>query len=141
MAMKKHEALEAVRKALAQQRRFGDTPVAPLHTGPATPPPPTSAGIAPRTPDFEFCGWQFFALTSKFEDEPLEDGGDAKLRSPDGRWIGLAWSATGSLYHRFDLTNAQVPMLYVDVPASVAKLSDLRPYFEALVPALQAAMR
>jgi hypothetical protein len=139
MAMKKRDAVEAIRGALTKSLRSGAKKV-----GFVVPEPGTSAPGAvplPRTPDFEFSGWLFFALNGPFEDEPLNDGGDAKLRAPDGSYIGLVWKATGKLSHRFDFDSMYAPMLYVDVPDSVATFAELRPYFEALVPALEADMR
>ena len=138
--MKKHEALEAVRRALAQQRRSGAVNVGfvmPERNEPASAALPPE----PRAPEFEFSGWQFFALTGSFEDEPLNDGGDATLRAPDGTYIGLVWGATGKLAHRFDFASMHVPMLYVDVPGAVASWAELRPHFEELAPALEAELR
>jgi hypothetical protein len=139
MAMKRHEALEAVRRALAQQRRSGAVKVG--FVVPEREPASALVPPEPRAPEFEFSGWQFFALTGAFEDEPLNDGGDATLRAPDGTYIGLVWGATGKLAHRFDFASMQMPVLYVDVPGAVASWAELRPHFEALAPALEAELR
>ena len=85
--------------------------------------------------------WQFFTLDGRFGDEELNDGGDAKLRAPNGTLIGLVWTATGKLTHRFDFTPSFGPMLYVDVPAPIRAWSDLRAYFESLAPTLEAELR
>jgi hypothetical protein len=141
MAMKKHEAIEAVRRVLAQQRRSGATTVGLLAPKPTS--EPTSPPVTPETrgPEFEFSGWQFFTITGPFEDEPLNDGGDATLRAPDGTYLGLVWGATGKLAHRFDFTATHIPMLYVDVPSAVASWAELRHHFEALAPALEGELR
>ena len=141
MAMKKRDTIDAVRRLLTESLRSGANKVgfvvAPPVSGAAAEPPLP----LPRTPEFEFSGWQFFALDRHFEDEELNDGGDARLRAPDGTHIGLVWTATGKLTHRFDFSSMPMPMLYVDVPLAVSAWSELRPHFEALAPALEAELR
>src|SRR5215831_2349003 len=67
--------------------------------------------------------------------------GEAPLRLPNGTAIRLVWAATGRLAHRFDFTSSSEPILYVEVPAAVASLAELQPYFGALTPALAAELR
>src|SRR5258705_5169280 len=134
MAMKKHEVNDTVRKALAEHVRLGETKVGFL-----TPPSRHVEPVQPaeqRSPEFVFSGWQFFAITGSFEGE-LNDGGDATLCSPDGSLVDLVWAAGGSLSSRFDFNSPPRPMLYVEVPASVAEWHELRPHFESLAPALE----
>jgi hypothetical protein len=93
-----------------------------------------------RGPDFELAGWQFFALDRPF-DGGLDRGGDAKLRSPTGQFIGLVWDATGRSDFKFDFTPNFGPMLYVEVPRAVASYAELRAQFEALIALIDAAYR
>jgi hypothetical protein len=140
--MKKRDAINEVTRALTESLRSGANRVGFIV--PSTTPDTratSSSSPAPRDPDFEFVGWQFFALTGPFENEELNNGGDAKLRTPNGTFIGLVWTTTGKLAHRFDFTPLFGPMLYVDVPAPIRAWSDLRPYFESLVPLFEAELR
>ena len=138
MAMKKREAIEAARKALAHSVRSGATKKGSVSPERASEPASGCIGTQLQPPEFDFSGWHFVALNGPFEDELLNDAGDAALRAPDGTHIGLAWSATGKLAQYFDFKSPSAPMLYVDVPAPVASWSGLRSYLEALAPALDA---
>jgi hypothetical protein len=136
MAMKKREALDGVVRMLKDAATSGTTRVGFL----TEPPKPAVAvrGALPipdRQPEFEFSGWQFFAINSAFDDE-LNEGGNAFLRAPDGTFVHLVWAATGSLTHRFNPDSGPM-MLYVEVPAPVAAWDELRPHFEFLAPALE----
>ena len=100
-------------------------------------PPPLQVN---RGPDFELAGWQFFALDRPLDDG-LDRGGDAKLRSPTGQFVGLVWDATGRSLFRFDFTPNFGPMLYVEVPQPVASYAELRAQLEALIPSIDSAYR
>jgi hypothetical protein len=100
-------------------------------------PPPLPVN---RGPDFQLAGWQFFALDRPIDESP-DRGGDAKLRSPTGEFIGLVWDATGRSKFSFDFTPNFGPMLYVEVPRPVTSYAELRTLFEALIPSIEAAYR
>ena len=129
--MKKRDAIEIVRKALAN-RPLSDAEKRSLQEH-------SYARIRP--PEFAFSGWHFVALSGPFDDEPLNDHGDAALRAPDGTHVGLAWTATGKLAHSFDFKSLLKPMLHVDIPAPVASWTELTAHLETLAPALDADLR
>jgi hypothetical protein len=135
--MKKRDAVDAIRRAFAgkdlRRIRFASTE-----------PESSASSSVPardeRAPEFEVAGWQFFALTSPFEGE-LDESGDAKLRTPDGAYIGLVWDATGESRYEFDFAPAFGPMLYVQVPKAVADWEELRSQLEPLIPLIEAEYR
>src|ERR1700747_721839 len=102
MAMKKREAIEVVRKALAQRHRSGVSKKGSVSAERASESTSERVGTQLQPPEFDFSGWHFVALSGPFEDELVNDAGDAALRAPDGTHIGLAWTATGKLAHHFD---------------------------------------
>src|SRR5215467_8119676 len=67
-------------------------------------------------------------------------GGEEMLRLPNGIAIRLVWAATGRLAHRFNFTSLTEPILFMEVPATVTSLAELRPHFDALVPAFAAEL-
>ena len=138
MAVKKRDAIEAVKQALSTHRsRSGVVKIGFVGSDGSDPAPVSAASPAPRAPEFELAGWQFFSKTGLWEDEST-DGGDADFRAPDGTYIGLVWTATGKSKHQFDFTPGFGPMLYVDVPQTVATWQELRLQMEPLVAAIEA---
>ena len=58
------------------------------------------------------------------------------FRLPNGIRIVLVWAVTGRLAHRFNFNLLSEPILYMEVTS----LAELKPHFEALVPAFAAEL-
>jgi hypothetical protein len=138
MAVKKRDAIEAVKQAISEHRgQSGVVKIGFVGSDGSAPAPVHAASPTRRTPEFEVGGWQFLAKTGLWEDEPT-DGGDADLRAPDGTHIGLVWTAAEQSGYHFDFTPSFGPMLYVDVAQPVTTWHELRLQIEPLVAAIEA---
>jgi hypothetical protein len=138
MAVKKRDAIEAVKQALSKDRgRSGVVKIGFVGSDGSASAPVHAASPTSRTPEFEIGGWQFLSKTGLWEDEPT-DGGDADLRAPDGARIGLVWTVAEKSRYRFDFTPSFGPMLYVDVAQAVTTWQELRLQIEPLVAAIEA---
>ena len=133
MPVKKRDVIEVVKRALARREdRSGSKRIGFVSLQEGDNAPSTRADLNPQLPEFEVAGWQFFAKTDLWEDAPVTDG-DASFRAPNGKYVGLVWTTTGSLKYQFDFTPAFGPMLYIDVSRSIKTWDDLRIQIEPLM--------